>query len=142
MAQPTPHAERIKQELREAGVGWFGFMKFGIRYLHKLIHPDEHIHGIVFGRYRAMPGVLSWEEGMLVATDRRVLFVDRKPGFLRVDDIAYDVVAGVEVSKAGMFSGVTLFTKLGDFPLRFVKSVCAEKFVRYVEMRRLESAEE
>lgn len=141
MIKIANHAARIKRELREAGVGWFGFLKFGIRYLHKLIHQDEHVHGVVFGRYRETDKSPSWEEGMLVATERRVMFVDRKPGYLRADDITYDVVSGVEASKAGPFSAVTLFTKIGNFTIRFAKSECAEKFVRYVETRRLESLE-
>lgn len=139
MADSKAHAERVKRELRKAGVGWFGLLKFGLRYLHRLIHEDEHIHGVVFGRYRETKHAPAWEEGTLVATNLRVLFVDRKPGYLRADDISYDVVSAVEASKAGPFSAVTLYTKMGEFTLRFTKSECAEKFVHYVEVRRLES---
>lgn len=141
MADSKTHADRVKRELRNAGVGWFGMLKFSLRYLPKLIHADEHIHGVVFGRYRETEGVPAWEEGTLVATNLRVLFVDRKPGYLKADDISYDVVSAVEASKAGPFSAVTLFTKMGAFTLRFTKTACAERFVRYVEMRRLESPE-
>jgi hypothetical protein len=141
MKNTKAHAERIKRELREAGVGWFGFLKFGIRYLHKIIHADEHVHGVIFGRYRETKEAPAWEEGLLVATNLRVLFLDRKPGYLKADDISYDVVSAVEASKAGPFSAVTLYTKMGEFTIRFAKTSCAEKFVRYVEVRRLEQPE-
>jgi hypothetical protein len=136
------HADRVKRELREAGVRGFGFWKFAVRYLHNLIHKDEHVKGVVYGRYQEAPGAPAWEEGMLVATDRRIMFVDRKPGYLRADNITYDVVSAVEDSKAGPFSAVTLYTRMGNFTLRFVKRSCAECFVRYVESRRLESLPE
>lgn len=142
MTDSKAHAERVKRELREAGVGALGLLKFGIRYLHRLIHQDEHVHGVVFGRYREAEGQPAWEEGMLVATNRRVLFVDRKPGYLKADDITYDVVSAVEASRAGPFSAVTLYTRMGTFTIRFAKSKCAEIFVRYVENRRLESIPE
>lgn len=142
MANTRAHQRRIERELREAGVGRFGSLKFAMRYLHKIIHPNEHVYGVVYGRYREAEGMPAWEEGTLVATDRRVLFLDRKPGYLKADDITYDVVSGVEASKAWIFSAVTLFTKVGEFTIRFARANCAEIFVRYVEKRRLESLEE
>ena len=138
---PETHAERIKRELREAGVGRFGFTKFAVRYLYKIIHPSEHVHGVVYGRYKESNAIPAFEEGMLVATDRRVLFVDRKPGFLRADEITYDVVSGVQSSTAALFSAVTLYTRIGEFTIRFARNKCAAIFVHYVEKRRLETLE-
>jgi len=140
MANSKAHAERIKQELRQAGVSRFGLLRFAIRYLPNLIHTNEHIGGVVYGRYRESEGAPSWEEGLLVATNRRVLFVDHKPGFLKSDEMSYEVVSGIRSSRAGPFSAMTLYSKIGDFTILFARNACVQKFVRYVEKRRLETS--
>lgn len=131
--------ERVKQELKEAGVTHYGLAKFATHFLPKVIHDDEHIGGAVYGRYTAGTGLLRWTEGMLIATDRRVIFLDRKPGFEAMDEITYDVVSGAQKSFAWPFSAITLHTRLGNYTLRFANTYCIDKFMRYIEKRRLES---
>ncbi len=131
------HTQRIKRELKAAGVTRFGMKKFAIRYLPKIIHESEHIGGVVYGRYQPQPNGPSFNEGMIVATNLRVIFLDHKPGYTNTDEMTYEVVAGVRRTKA-VFSSVTLHTRLGDFTVKFANSKCAEIFVRYVEKRRLE----
>ncbi len=137
-AYATAHGERIRQELLAAGVTPAGLLKFSIRYLPKVVKPDEHIKAVAYGRYSMGdgPNVWKWEQGVLAATDQRVLFVDRKPGFLHADAVEYDEVSGTEALKAWPFASVTLMTKIGPFNLRYVKIPHADKFVSYVESRR------
>jgi|SRR5688572_5601146 hypothetical protein len=132
--------ERIKRELQEAGVTQYGLAKFASHFLPTVLHDDEYIGGAVYGRYAAGTGLLKWTEGMLIATDRRVMFLDRKPGFEALDEITYDVVSGVQKSFAWPFSAVTLHTRLGNYTLRFANSNCIDRFMRFVEKRRLESS--
>lgn len=114
-------------------------LKLANRYLPKIIGEDEHIHAVAYGRYseEANNGTAwNWEEGTMVATDARVIFVDRKPGFLRADNIPYEMVAGVQTLKAWPFSSVTLMSRVGTFSLRYVKIGQADTFMNYVEERR------
>lgn len=136
--KPT-HKQRINKELKAVGVTWYGMLKFAIRYMPKIIHEDEHIKGVVYGRYRDKSGGSNWNEGMLIATDLRVIFLDHKPGFTKIDEITYDVVSGISITTA-IFSAVTLRTRLGDYMIRFANERCAEIFVEYVEERRLEKS--
>lgn len=131
--------QRIKKELRAVGVTRIGIAKFASRYLPHVLHDDEHILGAVYGRYVSGTGLLRWTEGMLVATDRRVIFLDRKPGFQALDELTYDIVSGVQKTYAWPFSSVTLHTRIGNYTLRFANAKCIECFMHYVEMRRLES---
>lgn len=135
----TPLVQRIKQELRTAGATSLGLIKFTSKYLPAVLHPDEHIKGAVYGRYSEGNGPLRWVEGMLVATDKRVLFIDHKPGFSNVDEFTYDVVSGVQKVYAWPFSSITLHTRLGDYTLRFANAKCIDIFVQYIEERRLEN---
>jgi len=134
----TQQTRRIKQELRAVGVTSFGLIKFSSRYLPHILHPDEHVKGAVYGRFAEGQGPLSWTDGMLVATDRRVLFLNHKPGFSTLDELTYDIVSGVKKVFAWPFSSVTLHTKLGDYTLRFANAKCIDIFVQYIEQRRLE----
>lgn len=133
------HISRIQHELKSLGVSRFGRLKFGIRYLPKLIHEDEHIGGVVYGRYRTGPGLMSLAEGLLVATDKRVIFLDHKPGYTTSDEVTYDVVSGVEMSSVSFMYSVVLHTKVKNYSIRFANGKCANTFTHYVESRRLEN---
>ena len=135
MKAKSEHEQRIQQELKAAGVTRYGMMKFAIKYLPNIIHDNEHIGGVVYGRYSS--GASSLNEGTLVATDKRLMFLDHKPGFTSLDEVTYDVVSGVMNTSAG-FSGVTLHTRMGDYVVRFANRKCADIFTEFVEKQRLE----
>ena len=137
----STHEKRINSELASAGVTSYGFRKFAVHYLPKLIHKDEHIGGIVYGRYTDKRGSTKWNEGMLVATNLRIIFLNHKPGFTETDEISYKAVSGINVTTA-IFSAVTLHTRLGDYQMRFVNAKCGGIFVRYVEQRQLEATDQ
>ncbi|PIZ62672.1 hypothetical protein COY17_02185 [Candidatus Saccharibacteria bacterium CG_4_10_14_0_2_um_filter_52_9] len=113
-------------------------MKFNAHYLPTIIHDNEHIQAVIYGRIAEDPGLLSWVDRMVVATDRRVISLNHKPGYTDNDEFTHDIVDGVDVSRADPFTAVTLNTKISHFTLRFVNNRCVEKFVHYIEKRRLE----
>lgn len=125
------HENRIKQELVGVGMSNYGLMKGETRHLPAIIHEDEHIGGVVYGRYEN-------GGGMLVATDKRVLFLDHKIFFKKTDEISYDVISGVSYNKQGDFASVTLHTKLGDFTLRYASNKNANHFVHFIENVQIE----
>lgn len=134
----TAHSDRIKSELREVGISTLALLRFTARYLPKVIHENEHIEAAVFGRHKESEGVFGYIEGILVATDQRIIYVDHKPGFTTMDEIAYDIVSGVRESSSGIHSSLTLFTKMGNYTVSFAKKANAKKFVDYIEMRRID----
>lgn len=131
MRAVTEHEKRIKAELIKAGVSRYGLLKLESRHLPEIIHSGEHIEAVAYG-------LSNNYSAMLAATDRRVIFLDRKPFFSITDEITYEMVAGIGYNIQGRFAAVTLHTRLGDYPLRFVNRKAAEKFVHYIEVRRLE----
>lgn len=136
MYTPAPTFDtKIGQELRQAGVSRYGMLKFNAHYLHRIIHPDEHIKAVVYGHYGTE---LIGTEGMLVATDRRVVFLDHKPGYTNMEEFSYDVISGVRFAQAGVFTSVTLHTKLGSFTIKYANANCARRFVSCIGTRRVE----
>lgn len=129
------HYERVLQELRDLGVTRFALMRAEARYLPRLIHADEHIKGVVYGRH---------QEGhaMLVATDKRIIFLDKKPLFINADEMTYFIVSGIRFTRAAMSCTVTLHTRVKDFSIRTFNAKCAEAFVEYIESRSLEQQDQ
>lgn len=129
----SDHKERIQQELIDVGVTKAGLLLRESRHLHTVIHTDEHLGGVVYGFH---------EDGMamLVATDRRVIFLDKKPFFEDQDEITYDVVSGVTIGKMKRVATVKLHTRIKDYSIRTYNPKCAQRFVDYIEWRGLEHA--
>lgn len=130
----TAHQQRVRQELKSAGISGYALHKAEGRYLPQLIQDDEHIMAAAYGR-------TDIGSAMLIATDRRVLYLDKKPLMAVSDEISYEVVSGVGVSQeAGLFVAVTLHTRMGDYSIRYVNPSSARKFQRYIGKVRLEGS--
>lgn len=132
MSEPTEkHIQRIREELKKVGVSSYGLVKAESRYLPHIIHQNEKIGGVVYGWY---------ENGMamIVATDKRVIFLDKKPLFTTKDELTYDVVSGVRIDVGALYTSATLHTRVRDYSLRYVNPGCARIFVKYIENQRLE----
>jgi len=132
MKASQEHRIRVQQELIGAGITKYGLIKMETRHLPSIIHDDEHIGGVVYGRYEG-------GSGMLVATDKRLLFLDHKPFFNVTEDISYDVLSGVSHSSQGRYDGIIVHTRPADYALRFVNPDHAKRFVSFVEEKRLEN---
>jgi len=132
------HHRRVFKELRAVGVTEYGMRKFAIKYLPNIIQPDEQIMAVVYGRYQDKKDGASLNAGVLVATDKRIVFLDYKPGFKSTDDIAYEAISGVNSTWA-IFSSVTLYTRIGNYTINFANTKCAKKFVDYVSHHCLKS---
>jgi general stress protein 26 len=126
------HEQRIINELKSVGMTRHGLAKPESRELPMILHEDEHIRGVIYGRSE------SNDSAMLVATDRRVLFLDNQFLFKTIDELSYDVVSGISSSIAGPFTSITLHTRVTDYTLRYVNAKCARIFIKYIEAKRLE----
>jgi general stress protein 26 len=126
------HEQRIINELKSVGVTRHGLAKPESRELPRILHEDEHIRGVVYGRDEAN------SSAMLVATDHRVLFLDNQFLFKTIDELSYDVVSGISSSTSGPLISVTLHTRVTDYSLRYVNAKCAKIFIKYIENKRLE----
>lgn len=69
------HRQRVISELKNAGMTTYGTMKMETEKLPSIIHDDEHIGGVVYGRTTGE----KIGSAMIIATDKRVIFLDVKP---------------------------------------------------------------
>lgn len=132
-----PHQRSIEDELKDAGADAYDLLLPETHLLPLIIQPDETIIGIVYGRYKKHQpvGEPVIGRGALVATDKRVLLVDKKPGFYNCDDIAYRAVSAVSYTSAGPAANVELHTRLGDIDVRTFNKQCGKFFSHAVETK-------
>lgn len=125
-----PHTERIKAELKANGALPYDLLLPETYYLPTVIHDDEHIKGSIYGRYE-YEGAIG--RGALVATDQRVIFLDKKPFFVHYDEINFMIIGSVTYTRTAIVGYVTLRTRLGNFQLRTFNHRNAYNFVQYIE---------
>ena len=135
---PTPESlERVKRELRACGAVAYDLWLPETHHLPHVLHPDEHIEGVVYGRYPP-EGDQPAGRAALIATDQRILFLNKKPGYVRCDELTFLIVGGVTLGRTLLASFVTLHSRLGDFRLRTFNQKAANIFVDYVEAKCLQ----
>ncbi len=84
--------EYIASQLKGIGFANSRINRAEISELENILLPDETIYECVNGYYEG--GV-----ALLVATDIRVLLIDKKPmGFLNVDDLRFDMIGDIDYS--------------------------------------------
>lgn len=120
--------ERVKKELAEAGVTAYGLAKSESRHLPSIIHPDEHIEAVVYGQHNN-------SSAMLVATEKRVIYLDKKPLVSLMDEITYNAISGVEFDVHTLFSTLTLQSSVGNYTIRYANITCGQKFADFIETK-------
>ena len=125
--------KHVQSELRKRGAVAYNMWLPETHFLPRLLHKDEHIMGSVYGKYKGGRGVL-------VATDQRVLFLDKKPLFMHVDELTYMIIGGITFTKTLIIGYVTVHSRLGDYTLRTFNQKNAANFVDYIETRCLQQA--
>jgi Bacterial PH domain len=81
--------QEVESRLAKAGLQNRYWGRAEVRELTNIILPDEAVFHAVNGRYEG-------GTALLVATDRRLLLIDKKPMMLNLQDVRYDSVAEVD----------------------------------------------
>lgn len=101
----------IHKQLKDINFGGSPWNQAELRELPKIIHEGEVISECVNGMYEG--GV-----ALLVATEMRVLLIDKKPlRYLTVEDLRFDMINEIDFSHRLMSASITIST--GSKTLRF-----------------------
>jgi hypothetical protein len=78
--------KKIEKQLKKIGFNHNGWGRTEVRELQNIILPDEEI-------YECVNGIYDGGFALLVATDVRVLLIDKKPlNYLTVEDLRFDMI--------------------------------------------------
>jgi len=128
---PKDKARRVKRELLDAGASLYGLLKSESRYLPKVLHENEYIEAAIYGQHNS-------SSAMMIATDERIVYLDKKPMVEMFDEVSYEVISGIEFDIHTFFATIVLHTPVRNYEFKYVNLHCAEKFARHIEKHRLE----
>lgn len=95
--------EDVRRQLKAIGADYRFLGRYEIRELPKILFDDEYLVHVVFGRY-------AGGFALLVATNQRVLLIDKKPLYLTLEDIRYDMISDMVFNHRLLDTSVTLGT--------------------------------
>lgn len=93
----------VEEQLKRVGCNFRFWGRPEIRELAKILMPDEIIAGCTNGRYEG-------GFALLCVTNQRLLLVDRKPLFLTLEDIRFDMIAEIDYSARLLDSTIRVMT--------------------------------
>lgn len=124
--------EDVTEQLKRIGVNFQFFGAAELRELPNILFDGEQIEHVVRGRYEG-----GW--AVLVGTDKRVLLIDKKPFYLTIEDMRYDMIADVEFNhrmvdatiRLGTVNKTLRFTSFNHGGLRRLTTYMQERVMMY-----------
>lgn len=118
----------VDAQLERVGMKNKFFGRPEVRELCHILSPNETIQHAVNGQYEG-------GFAMMLATDRRILLIDKKPWFLTMEDVRYDMVQEVDYYARLLDATVTLITFSKQLSFRSWRQKPLREMVRYIQHR-------
>jgi hypothetical protein len=128
--------DTFKRTLRALGASAYSSHVPETRFLASILEEGEVVLGVVFGHYKHPMANLRGR-GALAATNYRILLIDKKPLFMRFEELGYAIVSGVTWATTGLYTSVTLETRAGNISIATYSTKSATTFTRAVEEKAI-----
>lgn len=131
-----PNLREVKEQIQhiDALSKFLGWKEINI--LPQVLWEDEKIEGLIQGWYQDKAGVL-------VATDRRLIFVDKGWLFgMHVEDFPYDKVTSVQYDQGVIFGRVTIFAAGNQAIIEKVNNAAARAFANRIRTKMIPPKED
>lgn len=124
--------EDVDQQLKRIGVNFQFLGRPELREIPHILFDNEQINHVVRGRYEG-----GW--AVLCVTDQRVLLIDKKPFYLTIEDMRYDMIADVEFNhrlidatiRLGTVNKTLRFTAYSHGSLRLVTTFIQQQVMAF-----------
>ena len=118
----------VRFQMRMLGYSGLMLKRGEVRELPSLMREGEIIQQAIYGQY-------SSGFGMLVATNQRLLFVDRRFFHRHFTDIPYDGISAVDMD-CGLFTAcISIHASNGVTELKGLSVARAREFFNYIDER-------
>ena len=97
-----PSVDEVKDTMKKLGLSSAWLVKQEIAALPSILWEDEAIVGAIQGQY-------TDRAGLLVASQRRLIFIDKGWASLRVEDFPYDKITSIQYSTGMVFGEIIIF---------------------------------
>lgn len=123
--------EEVERQLKRLGISRPRLARAEFRELPNIIMPGEVIEKLVVGIYVGGYAIL-------VATNKRMLVIDKMPGSLIVEDIPYDMISEVEFTYSMMKTQVVVFCRSKTIKFSTIRRPQLRDFAEFLEKRMME----
>ena len=121
----------VENQLKRVGCNFRFWGRPEIRELANILLPDEIIAGCTNGRYEG-------GFALLCVTNMRMLLVDRKPMFLTLEDIRFDMIAEIDFSARLIDSTLRVITPNRTLIFTAWSNQRLRKILNYTQQRVME----
>lgn len=124
--------ESIAAQLKKIGFSQQAWGRAEVRELPNIILPDEQI-------FECVNGIYEGGFALLVATDVRVLLIDKKPlNYLTVEDLRFDMINEIDYSHRAFGAYVDITTGNRELKFRSYNRPRLRKLINHVQHRMAE----
>lgn len=121
----------IERQLQEIGMNFKWWGRGESKELERVIEPGETIMHCLNGRYEG-------GFAMLCVTDRRLVLIDKKPLYLSLEDISYDMISEVDFDGRLIDSTITVFSITKQLRFTSLKGEKLRQATSYLQRRVIE----
>lgn len=119
--------QSISAQLKRIGVNQHAWGRIELKELHNIIIPDEEI-------FECVNGIYEGGFALLVATDVRVLLIDKKPlNYLTVEDLRFDMINEIDYNHRVFGAYVNISTGNRDLRFRSYNQQRLRKLIGHVQ---------
>ncbi len=130
VAMAVSHDE-IQRQLKAIGVEFRVWGRWEARELEHIIVPGETIQYCLNGRYEG-------GFAMLCITDQRIVLIDKKPFYLTLEDIRYDMVSEVDYNMRLIDATLVVCTVNKKLHFTALRAGLLRKATAYIQNRVME----
>jgi hypothetical protein len=125
--------ESVITQIEKLGFNHHGWGRAEILELPHILLPDEMIYELVNGTYEG-------GFALAVATDIRVILIDKKPmNYLTVEDIRFDMISEIDYSHRLFGANIRISTGVKDLKFRSYNQARLRKLISHVQHRMAEA---
>lgn len=122
---------QVEQQLKRVGCNFRFWGRAEIRELCNVLMPQETIAHCVNGHYEG-------GFAMLCVTDQRLLLIDRKPMFMAMEDIRFDMIAELDYSRQLLSSTIHIATQTSKLRFSSWNQHHLREVLNYTQQRMLD----
>lgn len=124
-------AQLVKQQLKKVGADAGLLYRAEHRELPHILFDQEQIINVINGTY-------SGGLAILCATDKRILLVDKKPFYMTMEDVRYDMISDVMFNNRLLNSTLLLGTMHKSITFKSFNQTRIRNFTSFVQQKVME----
>ena len=116
----------LQAQLRRLKLRFLILGRGEVKELQRILRPGEFIHHCVYGFYQG-------GSGLLVATDDRLLLIDKRPFFVNLEEFSYEQLRDVDFAQRLLQGTLYLQAGLRKLTFRSISDARLKKAKLYIE---------